>query len=81
MALLVRISAILTGSDYEQRRELKEGFHAVNAARRFPDEAVVACGMSDFVPGRDRFFRDVFDRADAEMYENKKELKNHKLYS
>ncbi len=74
-------AAILTGSDYEQRRELKEGFHAVNAARRFPDEAVVACGMSDFVPGRDRFFRDVFDRADAEMYENKKELKNHKLYS
>ena len=70
-------AAILTGSDYEQRNELKDGFRAVNAGRSFPEEAVVACGMSDFVPGRDLFFRDVFDRADADMYENKRELKEN----
>ena len=68
-------AAILTGSDYEQRQTLKADFRALNAAHRFPEEAVVACGMSDFVPGKDLFFRDVFDRADADMYENKKELK------
>jgi diguanylate cyclase (GGDEF)-like protein len=69
-------AVVLTGQDYEHRRELKESFRALNAARRAPEEAVVACGMSDYVPGRDTRFQDVFDRADADMYENKKFLKN-----
>jgi len=71
-------AAILVSSDFEKRSELKESFRALNFARRFPDEAVVACGMSDFIPGRDVCFQDVFKRADADMYENKKELKNKK---
>ena len=70
-------AAILTGQDYEHRRELKESFRALNAARRAPEEAVVACGMADYVPGRDTRFQDVFERADADMYENKKFLKNN----
>jgi antitoxin component of RelBE/YafQ-DinJ toxin-antitoxin module len=45
--------------------------------RRAPEEAVVACGMADYVPGRDTRFQDVFERADADMYENKKFLKNN----
>ena len=69
-------AAILTGQDYEHRWEKKERFRALNAARRAPAEAVVACGMSDYVPGKDTRFQDVFDRADADMYENKKYLKN-----
>ena len=69
-------AAVLTGQDYEHRRELKESFRALNAARRAPEEAVVACGMADYVPGRDTRFQDVFERADADMYENKKKLKN-----
>ena len=70
--------AVLTGSDYEKRTELKARFCALNAAQCFPDDPVVACGMSDFVPGQDTCFQDVFKRADADMYENKKELKNKK---
>ena len=69
-------AAVLTGQDYEHRRELKESFRALNAARRAPEEAVVACGMADYVPGRDTRFQDVFERADADMYEDKKKLKN-----
>ena len=69
-------AAVLTGGDYERRAELKESFRAVNAARSFPDEAVVASGMSDYVPGQDTSFRAVFERADADMYDNKKQLKN-----
>ena len=70
-------AAVLTGQDYEHRRELKESFRALNAARRAPEEAVVACGMADYVPGKDTRFQDVFERADADMYENKKFLKNN----
>jgi diguanylate cyclase (GGDEF)-like protein len=70
-------AAVLTGQDYEHRRELKESFRALNAERRAPEEAVVACGMADYVPGRDTRFQDVFERADADMYENKKFLKNN----
>ena len=68
-------AAVLTGGDFEKRDALTEEFRALNAARRFPDEAVVACGISVFVPGQDTRFREVFERADADMYKNKKELK------
>ena len=37
---------------------------------------VVACGMSVYDPEEDSCFNDVFERADADMYRNKKELKN-----
>ena len=37
--------------------------------------AVIACGISDYVPGEDTKFSDVFVRADAQMYENKNLLK------
>ena len=37
--------------------------------------AVVACGMADYIPGADRHFQDTFERADADMYENKNRLK------
>ena len=71
-------AAVLIAGDYEKRAELKASFRALNSARRFPDEPVVACGMSDYIPGRDTCFRDVFERADADMYDNKKNLKNKK---
>ena len=68
-------AAILSGSDYARREELKEGFRTENANRHFPEKPVVACGMSDYRPGADSRFQDVFERADQDMYENKKELK------
>ena len=35
----------------------------------------VACGISDFDPEKDIRVQDVFERADAAMYENKKMFK------
>jgi diguanylate cyclase (GGDEF)-like protein len=68
-------SAILTGTDYAQRNALKARFRAANTGNVRDGDVVVACGMSDYIPGQDKRFQDVFERADAEMYENKKRLK------
>lgn len=68
-------SAILTGTDYAQRNELKARFRAANTGNVRDGDVVVACGMSDYIPGQDKRFQDVFERADADMYENKKRLK------
>ena len=68
-------AVIMSTSDFDRRRELMERFHAENLARAAKGGVVVAGGMSDYVPGLDTRFQDVFDRADAQMYENKKALK------
>ena len=38
-------------------------------------DELIACGMTEFIPGQDEKVEDVFHRADAAMYENKKQLK------
>ena len=68
-------AAILSTSDYDNRAELIARFRAENAARAASGGVVVAAGLSEYYPGIDTRFQDVFDRADAEMYENKKALK------
>lgn len=68
-------AAILSTSDYDNRAELIARFQAENAARAASGGVVVAAGLSEYYPGIDTRFQDVFDRADAEMYENKKALK------
>ena len=68
-------AAILSTSDFDRRAELMARFHADNRARAASGGVVVAGGISDYAPGIDTRFQDVFDRADAEMYENKKALK------
>ena len=68
-------AAILSTSDYDNRAELMARFQAENAARAASGGVVVAAGLSEYYPGIDTRFQDVFDRADAEMYENKKALK------
>ncbi len=40
---------------------------------------MIACGMSELNPGKDAEFDMVFDRADQEMYERKKKLKEMAL--
>ena len=69
---------MLTGSDYEYRAALRDRFRALNMQRSFPGEAVVACGMAEYAPGRDTRFEEVLTRADADMRENKKQLKDKK---
>ncbi|MBQ7534664.1 MAG: EAL domain-containing protein [Stomatobaculum sp.] len=67
--------AILRGLDYESRAELRNGFLERNIKALEADDVVVACGIADFLPGEDTSMSAVFERADAEMYRNKKELK------
>ena len=38
-------------------------------------DAVIAIGMSDYDPDKDSNISEVFERADAAMYENKRNLK------
>ena len=42
---------------------------------------VIASGMAVYDPGTDRYFSDVFERADQEMYENKKNLKSERIHA
>ena len=69
-------AVILSTSDFDRREALMEQFRDENRQRALSGGVVVAGGMSDYFPGVDTRFQDIFDRADAEMYENKKALKD-----
>ena len=69
-------AVILSENDYDRREillaRLKEESLANKRSRTGP---TVACGMAIYEPDKDACFNDVFERADAYMYENKRELK------
>ena len=66
---------VASGSDYEDR---KANFAKLREmAARKEDGITFASGMSAFNPKTDKVFNDVFARADAEMYENKKLMKGY----
>lgn len=69
--------AILTGRDFAIRRELMEALHdrSVDNIEK-EGEAVISGGLSDYDPACDESTHDVFQRADAAMYEEKKNLKS-----
>ena len=68
---------ILKDDDYEIREKLlmklKGESYANGLSRTGP---VVAVGMAEFNKDYDKFFADVFNRADQLMYENKTEIKS-----
>jgi diguanylate cyclase (GGDEF)-like protein len=68
-------AAILRGRDYEDRSGLLARFQERNKRALDRGGIVVACGISDFRPEEDGAMAAVFERADAEMYKNKTELK------
>ena len=67
---------ILTGTEYENRdnllKTLKEKSESNNRTRSGP---VLSCGMAVYDSAIDKKYNDVFEHADALMYENKNELK------
>ncbi len=69
--------AVLEGSDYEQReslfQKLKEESLANKVSRSGP---VVACGIAEYDPEKDKLVEDVCKRADEQMYAVKKEMKS-----
>lgn len=73
--------AILVGSDYEMRSALLEKFRGkildnVKKGEPVYENVSVASGMAVYNPENDKCVEDVFKRADAEMYENKKMIKS-----
>ena len=68
---------ILTGEEFDIREELLENLRRESYANgRSRSGPVIACGLSVYESASDAKFADVFKRADLDMYENKRVLKN-----
>ena len=67
--------AVLSGRDYAVRKELMRALHDTSVKHITQGGAVVSGGISDYIPGMDRSYHDVFERADGLMYEEKQLLK------
>ena len=68
-------SVIIKGEDYENRRSLVDQIKTQVEMNKEDDKVVVSIGIADFDPENDNTLSSVFERADREMYNNKKELK------
>ncbi len=66
---------ILHGRDHLIRKELLLALHDRSVEHISSKEVVISGGLSDYQPGTDTSFHDVFERADGLMYEEKKLLK------
>lgn len=66
----------LCGNDFESRHELLDKLRGqVLDNQKNGTGPVLACGMADFEPEKDTLVSQIFERADSEMYKNKKYLK------
>ena len=71
---------ILQGRDLEDKQALFERFDSTCLATYVVKDNVrfsvsIAKGFSEFYPGKDTQFSDVFERADSKMYKNKRDMK------
>ena len=66
---------VLWGKDYEHRRELMSALKKLSRKNQQEGGIVFASGIAEFDPDTDQNCEVVFERADARMYEHKKELK------
>ena len=66
---------IMRGRDYVIRKELVLALHDRSVEHISTREVVISGGLSEYQAGTDASFHDVFERADALMYEEKKLLK------
>ena len=67
---------LLEGRDYEARRQILGDINAKIESHVGSDEVVASLGLAEFDPETDKSFHEVFMRADARMYERKKQLKS-----
>ena len=66
----------LRGDDYTNREALMKALQdQVWENQRSKSGPVLASGMADFTPGKDKLVSEIFDRADKAMYKNKRDLK------
>jgi len=68
-------TALLTGRDYENREDILAELNRRVIDNLKSGEVVVSAGMSEFIPGTDHKLQQIFERADAIMYQRKEELK------
>jgi GGDEF domain-containing protein len=68
-------TAILRGSDYDARDELMHRLEKTNEINRRTGEVTVAGGLAVWDPETEHYLADVFARADAAMYDDKKRYK------
>ena len=66
---------LLTGRDYVIRKELVLALHDRSVEHIGTEGVVISGGYSDYRPGEDLSCHSVFERADAQMYEEKQMLK------
>ena len=69
-------AVVLLGDAYNDRDALLSKFRDRILENRSSGRIVIASGMAEFIPGVDEGIESVFDKADAQMYINKKELKS-----
>ena len=70
-------AVVLTGRDFDLRRELVESMNeSALESLSAGNSPVLAVGYSEYMPGYDKSTEDVFGRADSAMYEHKKMLKS-----
>ena len=69
-------AVFLKGSDYSNRENLMQSLRAqVRKNLQSKSGPILASGISEYVPATDSLVSKVFDRADKDMYNNKRELK------
>ena len=66
---------LLKFDDYDNRVEKIRELNSISEANIGTEKVVMSAGLAEYQPEQDVVFREVFDRADAEMYKRKKELK------
>ena len=66
----------LRGDDYTNREALMKTLQdQVWENQKSKSGPILASGMADFTPGKDKLVSEIFDRADKAMYKNKRDLK------
>ena len=70
---------VLLGEDFANRNELLESFRKQVLENQESGKVIVATGMAVLRADEDTKVNDVFSRADALMYENKKQLKGARI--
>ena len=66
---------VLTDRDYLIRKELVLALHDRSVEHISTKDVVISGGLAEYLPEEDSCFHDVFERADALMYEEKQLLK------
>lgn len=67
--------AVLLGEDYANRMTLLQDHNKLSEQNIGTDGVVISAGMYEYDPDRGMTVREVFDQADARMYERKQALK------